>query len=100
MSRISRLAFGALVLLLVSTPAWAQNTAQINGTVADGSGGVLPGVTVIGIQTDTGFRRETITDASGSYTLSNLPIGPYRLEVTSGGVSLVRADRYRAAGRQ
>ena len=51
-----------LLLLPVATNAWAQATAQINGTVADGSGGVLPGATVIAIQTDTGFRREAVTD--------------------------------------
>ena len=74
-----------LLLLLVATNAWAQATAQINGTVADASGAVLPGVTVIAIQTDTGFRREVVTDDTGSYTLLNLPIGPYRLEATLSG---------------
>ena len=35
-----------LVLLLSPTDSLAQATAQINGTVVDSSGGVLPGVTV------------------------------------------------------
>jgi hypothetical protein len=73
------------VLLLAATNAWAQATAQINGTVADSSGAVLPGVTVVAIQTDTGFRRETITDQEGAYALLNLPIGPYRLEASLQG---------------
>ena len=89
-----------LLLLLVATNAWAQATAQINGTVADSSGGVLPGATVVAIQTDTGFRREAVTDDTGSYTLSNLPIGPYRLEVTLVRLPHLRADRHRAAGQQ
>ena len=75
----------ALVSLLVSTPALAQATAQINGTVVDSSGGVLPGATVTAIQTDTGFRREVITEASGDFILTALPIGPYRLEVALAG---------------
>ena len=37
------------------------------------------------LQTETGFRREVVTDVEGSYTLTNLPIGPYRLEVTLAG---------------
>src|SRR5947209_10749923 len=74
-----------LILLVSITTTWAQATAQINGTVADSSGGILPGATVAATQTDTGFRREVVTDQTGSYTLTNLPVGPYRLEVVLSG---------------
>ena len=84
MIRISGALVGT-VLLLAATNAWAQATAQINGTVSDSSGAVLPGVTVVAIQTDTGFRRETVTDQEGAYALLNLPIGPYRLEASLQG---------------
>ena len=76
---------GVILLVLAATTAWAQATAQINGTVADTSGAVLPGVTVVSVQTDTGFRREAVTDEKGAYALLNLPIGPYRLEATLAG---------------
>jgi hypothetical protein len=72
-------AFGLAVLLGAST-AYAQATAQITGVVADAQGAVLPGVDVTAIQTETGFKRSTVTDANGSYTLTNMPLGPYRLE--------------------
>ena len=86
MNRILRRLFTlGLVSLLGIPDASAQTTAQINGTVVDEGGGVLPGVTVAALQTDTGFRREAVTDVTGSYTLTNLPIGPYRLEVTLAG---------------
>jgi hypothetical protein len=76
-----------LIVLLGATGASAQvgSTAQINGVVSDASGGVLPGADVTAIQTETGFKRSAVTDANGSYTLSNLPIGPYRLETTLQG---------------
>ena len=74
-----------LILLVSITTTWAQATAQINGTVADSSGGILPGATVTATQTDTGFRREVVTDQTGSYTLTSLPVGPYRLEVVLSG---------------
>jgi hypothetical protein len=81
-----RLMACAVLMLMVSvTPAGAQATAQINGTVADSSGGVLPGAAVTATQTDTGFRREVVTDQTGSYTLTNLPTGPYRLQVVLSG---------------
>ena len=83
---VFRLLLGVLlVLVLAPGTARAQATAQINGTVSDSSGGVLPGVTVVAIQTETGFRREVVTDESGTYALLNLPLGPYRLEATLAG---------------
>ena len=78
-------AFGALVLLLTSAAASAQATAQLTGRVADESGAILPGVTVTATQTDTGFSRTAVTDATGGYVMPNLPTGPYRLEVTLAG---------------
>src|SRR6185369_985400 len=71
---------GFIVFVLAAGSAWAQATAQIAGTVRDQSGAVLPGVEVTVTQTDTGTARNAITNESGSYVLSNLPIGPYRLE--------------------
>ncbi len=86
MARALRALFGVpLILLLGTTDGWAQATAQINGTVTDSTGSVLPGATVVAIQTDTGFRREVISDGTGSYTLLNLPLGPYRLEGSLSG---------------
>src|SRR5438067_2075127 len=78
---------GSLAVLLSSAAAHAQagSTAQLSGVVRDASGGVLPGVDVTATQTDTGLKRSTVTQASGSYTLPNLPIGPYRLDANLQG---------------
>jgi hypothetical protein len=78
-------ALAALALALAVAPVLAQATAQLSGTVRDESGGVLPGVTVTAIQTDTAVTRTTVTDATGTYVLPNLPTGPYRLEVSLPG---------------
>ena len=63
----------------------AQSTAQISGTVKDASGAVVPTAEVTATQTATGLKRAAMTDQSGSYTLANLPIGPYRLEAAAPG---------------
>ena len=76
---------GLLLTLIASFAASAQSTAQINGTIKDSSGAVLPGVEVTVNQTDTGLRRSTVTDETGFYVLPNLPIGPYRLEAVLPG---------------
>ena len=82
---LSGCALVVLACLIGAGAAFAQATAQINGIVSDASGGVLPGVTVTAIQTETGFRREVVSDAAGAYSLLNLPLGPYRLEASLSG---------------
>jgi len=87
MKRIVTLLILAMTLvLLVCLMAAAQGaTAQIIGTVKDQSGAVLPGAEVTATQTDTGATRMTVSDETGSYSLPNLPVGPYKLEVSLPG---------------
>src|SRR6185295_7229462 len=76
----------ASILVLATVPARAQlATAELNGRVTDSSGAVLPGATVTVTQTATGLVRTVVTDGNGSYLISNLPTGPYRLEVALQG---------------
>jgi hypothetical protein len=74
-----------LVCLVSDGDVWAQATAQISGTARDQSGAVLPGVEIHVTQADTGITRDTVSNETGSYVLSNLPIGPYRLEAALPG---------------
>src|SRR5579885_1876545 len=74
------------VLVLLSPcrlSAQAVANAEIHGSVTDPSGAVVPGATVKAIQTGTGQTASTVTGTDGSYVLTNLPVGPYRLEVTA-----------------
>src|SRR5262245_1266925 len=86
MKRLSTAFFIGLLSCTIATgSAWAQATAQISGVVHDQSGAVLPGVELTGTQTETGISRSTISNETGSYILSNMPIGPYRLEASLPG---------------
>src|SRR5262245_52257322 len=78
--RVLSLLLGIALGFVMSSSAWAQATAQISGTVQDQSGAVLPGVQVTATQTETGVSRMTLSNETGTYTLPNLPVGPYRLE--------------------
>ena len=73
------------VLFTTCSDVWAQATAQITGTVRDQTRAVLPGVEVTATQTETGIARNTVTNETGTFVLSNLAIGPYRLEATLPG---------------
>ena len=79
---------GASLLLLPSTATWAQETAQLSGTVADPSGALLPGVEVTATNTDRNTARTTVSNETGSFVLANLPLGPYTLEATLPGFSV------------
>ena len=74
-----------MIVLSLSVPAWSQATAEISGTVRDQTGAVLPGVEITATQLDTAVMRTTISNETGSYVLSNLAVGPYRLEAALPG---------------
>src|SRR5690242_15575716 len=81
-----RAALRAFVFLSATcSVVFAQSTAQLSGTVRDVSGAVLPGVEVTATQTDTGLMRSVVTNETGSYTMPDLPVGPYRLEAALAG---------------
>src|SRR5262245_62762382 len=77
-------------LCLFASLAWAQSTgsAQLSGTVLDESGGAVAGAEVTVTQTATGIARTVTTDAGGSYTFPNLPVGPYQLQIRKQGFSV------------
>ena len=75
----------AFVIVTCVTAAGQGATAQISGTVKDQSGAVLPGAEITATQTETGTVRMTLSDETGSYVLPNLPVGPYKLEVSLAG---------------
>ena len=77
----------AIVFVFSTALLWAQATSQIQGIVLDSSGAVVPGVEVRATQTDTGIVRTATSTEDGRYVLPNLPIGPYRLEVSNPGFS-------------
>lgn len=76
-----------LFLGFVSTFGFTQavNYAQIHGTVNDPSGAAIVGAQVRALQTSTGLLRSTATGPSGNFSLPNLPVGPYSLEVRATG---------------
>jgi hypothetical protein len=73
--------------LFVGLSAHAQVTAvaQISGQITDSTGAAIVNADVT--MTEIGKRdvHATKSDASGSYVLSNLPVGLYRLEVKTNG---------------
>ena len=73
--------FAALAgLTIVASPAIAQQgTASIRGSVTDAQGAVLPGVTVVVTHQESGVYRDVISNADGSYFITGIVPGSYRV---------------------
>ena len=63
--------------------AQAVANAEIRGVITDPTGALFPGAQVKATQTDTGTYGLRSAATDGSYVLPNLPVGPYRLEVSA-----------------
>lgn len=76
----------ALVLTLVATSANAQSIfAALSGTVADPSGAVISNARVEIQNVESKVVRVFVTDKSGYFSVSQLPIGTYNVTVTADG---------------
>jgi Carboxypeptidase regulatory-like domain/TonB-dependent Receptor Plug Domain len=92
--RFARAVLGILFLSAVAlSVAWESqgqsggNSVAISGTIADQSGAVIPGATVTIHNPVSGFESSATTDASGNFTIPNVPFNPYHLTVTAKGFS-------------
>jgi Carboxypeptidase regulatory-like domain len=59
--------------------------SQIQGTVTDDTGAAIPDATVKVTNTATDLVRTVVTGADGTYVVPDLPVGPYRMDVTKAG---------------
>jgi Carboxypeptidase regulatory-like domain len=76
----------ALAAVVFGINLYAQGQlSQIQGSVLDSSASAIPGATVKVTKTDTGAVRTVSTGADGAYVIADLPVGPYRMEVSKEG---------------
>src|ERR1700743_1299852 len=75
----------AFIFTLSCAALFAQATSQIQGVVRDRTVLPVPSAEVKATHTDTSTVRTATSGTDGGYVLSNLPIGPYRLEVSKEG---------------
>src|SRR5947209_17194879 len=78
--------FCCLVLILATTPLFAQQTGSLHGKVTASDGSALPGVTVEAKSNVLPQPRVTVTDANGDYRLPQLQPGAYTLTFTLSGM--------------
>jgi outer membrane receptor protein involved in Fe transport len=90
MKRFTLGVLAALVLALAASPVSAQQTTgSITGRIIDDQGAAVPGVSVNGRNTQTGFTRSDVSDAEGVYRLTALPVGTYDITAELQGFTRV-----------
>jgi Carboxypeptidase regulatory-like domain len=89
--RFARAVLGILLLLAVAwsmapgSKAQGGNAVNVGGTVTDPTGAVVPGATVTIHDPVSGFQASATTDASGNFTIPNVPFNPYHMTVQAKG---------------
>jgi sarcosine oxidase gamma subunit len=89
-----RILFAALFVLGVfsagiATEAQTSISGVVQGTITDKAGAVVPNATVELVNTATNETKATTTNATGEYTLPNVPPGTYTLKISKGGFATV-----------
>src|SRR6266436_2005854 len=87
---MSKFAWIAIVVFFVVVSLHAQSTnASLTGRITDPSKAVIADARVTVINTSTRIHYEGVTNETGSYYVTNLPPGAYRIEVEKLGFKAV-----------
>ena len=79
----------ALLSLTLSTQAYSQSSnATVSGTVSDGSGALIPGVSVTATNTGTTITSATVSNEAGAYNLAGLLPGLYKVSAELPGFQI------------
>src|SRR5687767_7951173 len=78
-----------LAISAAAVPAYAQTSATLTGSVADSSGGALPGVALTLRNTGTGLTRAATSTPDGRFVFAGIPAGVYDLRAELSGFRTV-----------
>lgn len=79
------LLFLGSLLLTSSALAQVAGTGNIQGTISDSTGAVMPGVTVTLTLVSQQLKRTVKADAAGAYIFPNIEIGTYQIDIDAPG---------------
>ena len=91
-----RALFGVLIALLFAAPPTAHaqaTTGTISGIVTDESKAVLPGVSIVVRNVETGATRMLVSDERGGFRALNLAPGVYAVAAELSGFTATRREK-------
>ena len=91
LARFAKFAKAVSVLAFAVLSLNAQFTSNVQGTVSDASGGVLPNITVTLKNVETGVSTSAKTTDTGTYRFSSLPPANYELTAEAAGFQTATA---------
>ena len=78
------------ILLLLSTSALAQSpNGTVSGLILDPAGRTISGATVLIVNDLTGIQYQGKSSGDGIYAITNLPPGPYRIQMSKVGFKTI-----------
>ncbi len=80
----------ALLVVLIATPAFGQQTGNIVGKVTMADGSTLPGVSIQATSNVLPQPRSTVSGNGGEYKLPLLPPGKYQVTFSLSGMATVK----------
>jgi hypothetical protein len=83
------------VLLLLATAAFAQNSADLRGSVHDKNGNPISSAFVIAQDSQSAVIRAASTNEAGEFEIPSLPVGEYGLQITADGYSKFQMQNIR-----
>ncbi len=81
----TRLRIAVIALALAGTATAQVLYGTLTGTVEDATGAIVPDARVTVDNEAIGQSREAVTNASGSFTITNLPAGSYAVRISANG---------------
>lgn len=89
LSVLNRVAVLSLAIICLQLPAFSQQVANatLTGVVTDPAGALVPGATITVTNKATGVKRETASNDTGLYVLTNIAPGEYDVRIEATGFS-------------
>src|SRR5437588_9860634 len=80
------LGWRCILLSFVATALWAQSTGgTLSGKITSASGAAVPNAEITVTNVNANTSQKVLTGPDGSFTVSNLTPGTYRVEVVTQG---------------
>src|SRR6185295_10812279 len=78
--RARTIGIAGIICVLLATYGFGQSSnATLSGTVSDSAKALIPGVTVTAVNTETSVASTSISNESGTYSISGLLPGIYKV---------------------
>lgn len=88
-----------LLVVLMASPAFAQETGSISGVVRAEDGSAMPAVTVRASGPALPAGQSEVTDADGAFNFQRLPLGTYQVVAELTGLGTVQREAVVALGK-